>query len=381
MNVSGLISKIKKRGIYKKVLIVISIIFIFTVSAVASYFYLNFKKVFVNGINNSKVAPSPLIADPYAPYNVLLLGYGGGGHEGGALSDTLIVAHIEPKEKKITLISVPRDTWVELPVRSDLSENHKINAAYAIGLDDNNFPLKEPKYQGEAGAGELAKQAVEQVVGMPIAYFVSVSFDGFKDSIDILGGVDVNVPVTFDDFFYPIKGRENDICNKSSAEIFLLHEKYSDTELHHQFECRYESIHFDKGTQLMDGETTLKFVRSRTSSQHGGDFARSQRQQAVLLGIKDKIISLGAINDIIPFTNRFTDTVRTDLDVGIIKQLVDALGGPEEYIIKAVNLSEENVFVSTISADGQFILIPKDGDGIFSGVHSFVAEQIDSKSD
>ncbi|MCH7641109.1 LCP family protein [Patescibacteria group bacterium] len=377
MSVSGLITKIKKGGIYKKVLIVISIIFIFTVSAAASYFYLNFKKVFVNGINNGKVAPSPLIADPDAPYNVLLLGYGGGGHDGGALSDTLIVAHIQPNEKKITLISVPRDTWVELPVRSDLSEYHKINAAYAIGLDDNNFPLKEPKYRGEAGAGELAKHAIEQVVGMPMAYFVSVSFDGFKDSIDILGGVDVNVPVTFDDFFYPIKGRENDICNKSSAEIFLLHEKYSDTELHHQFECRYENIHFDKGIQLMDGETALKFVRSRASAQHGGDFARSQRQQAVLFSIKNKILSTSALDDLVPFINKFTDTVRTDLDIAAITQLAEILGDPSEITISTVNLSEENVFVSTTSPDGQFILIPKEGEGIFSGVHTFVAEQIE----
>ncbi|MFV1917102.1 MAG: LCP family protein [Patescibacteria group bacterium] len=370
------ISNIVKNNRVKKFLFGLFFLIIFLASASAGFLYLNFKKVFVNGPNGSFPSPSPPISDPYAPYNILLLGYGGEGHQGGTLADSLIVAHIQPKKMRVTLISVPRDTWVLLPIRSDIRQNYKINASYAIGSDDIKYALKEPQYKGEAGGGEMAKYAVNQVTGLPIDYFISISFDGFRQAIDILGGVEVDVPVAFVDNFYPIKGRENDTCGKSAAEINKLQNLYSDTKLHQQFECRYEQIQFDAGKKLMDGETALKFARSRASAQHGGDFARSQRQQEVLLGIKDKIISIGALDDIVPFINKIADTVRTDMDVAVISQLLETQGSPGEYEIQTVNLSEENVFVSSISTDGQFILIPKEGDGIFSGVHTYIKEQI-----
>jgi anionic cell wall polymer biosynthesis LytR-Cps2A-Psr (LCP) family protein len=360
-----------------KTLYVFVFLVVFLISATLSFIIFNYKNPLVKETSEEEVEIIiPTAFSLQDETNIVLLGYGGAGHDGGTLTDSIIVFNINPEKRQVVIITVPRDTWVKIPIRSDISKNFKINHAYAIGLSDANYPLKEPQYRGESGAATLTKEAIEDVIGMPVQYYFAVDFEGFKNVIDILGGVDVEVPVTFDDYFYPVKGAENDTCNKSSSEIARLHQQYSDTELHHQFECRYEHIHYDAGANFMDGETALKFVRSRASAQHGGDFARSERQQAVLTGIKDKLLSMNAVNTIDELFDEFTKIVRTDLDLKTAKEIVSFIGNPEDYRISFVGLSEENVFAATKSLDGQSILIPKEGEEIFSRVHTFVREQI-----
>ena len=360
----------------KRFLLVLLFALSFSTGLFASYFYLNFSKVFIKTPKDVLLEDNASSNLPDGTYNILLLGYGGAGHDGGNLSDVIIVVNINPERKKLTLISIPRDLWVEIPVRSDIKEKYKINAAYAIGSDDKKYPLKEPQYKGETGAGVMAKKVVTESIGLPIHYFLAVDFESFKKIVDTLGEIEVDVPVTFDDYFYPIKGRENDTCGKSAAEIARLHGLYSDTELHHQFECRYEHIHFDSGKVKMDGETSLKFVRSRASAQHGGDFARSQRQQAVLVAMKSKLISIYAARKIDELFNEFGNLVRTDLDTSAVKDLSKILGKPEDYKISFIGLNEDNVLLASKSLDGQFILIPKEGEGVLTGVHKFIFDEL-----
>lgn len=345
--------------------------------AYVSYIYLSLSKVFV-GEGEPKGETTLEKNSTSHTANIVLLGYGGEGHGGGNLSDVIMVVNINSEKKRVTLISIPRDLWVEIPVRSDLKEKHKINSVFAIGLDDERYPLKEPRYKGEAGGGSMSKKVVGEITGIKIDYFIAVDFEGFKKIIDTLGGIEVDVPVPFDDYFYPVRGLENETCGKTPSEIAELHQKYSGFNLEKQFECRYEHIHFDKGKNQMDGETALKFVRSRHSSQHGGDFARSQRQQAVILGIKDKLLSLYALKRIGVIFDEFLDMVRTDLDFPTIQKLVEIFGRPEEYKISFVLLNEDNVLVSSKSPDGQFILIPKLGEDNWSGVQSLIFREINN---
>jgi len=321
--------------------------------------------------------PTPTPAfDVYAPYNVLILGNGGAGHDGGSLSDSIMVAHLRPRDKRVVFIFIPRDTWVEIPTRSDKSEKYKINNAWAIGLSDTLYPLKEPIYKGEEGAGNLAKHVVEQVVGMPISYYVAIDFEGFTNAIDAIGGIEVDVTVAWDDFFYPIKGNENETCGYSALEIADFHAKYSGFDLEKQFECRYEHIHFDKGLNKLDGKTALKFVRSRHSETYGGDFARGEKQQAVLMGIIKRLISLEAVKKIEPFFDQFGQIVKTDASLQTVKDLLTIRVSPSEFDIDKVTLSEENVLVASKSSDGQFILLPKAGDGNFKAVQKYIQDQI-----
>ena len=341
--------------------------------------YVNISKKLSYTQSPKAPTPSPSF-DVYAPYNVLILGYGGPGHDGGSLSDSIMVARVAPRDKKVVFIFIPRDTWVEIPIRSDKNEKFKINNAWAIGLSDTLYPLKESVYKGEEGPGNLAKEVVEKVVGMPLSYYVAIDFEGFKNAIDAVGGIEVEVPVAWDDYFYPVKGKENETCGYSASEIATFHAKYSGFELEKQFECRYEHIHFDKGLNKLDGEQALKFVRSRHSETYGGDFARGEKQQAVLMGIIKRLISLEVVKKIDPFFDQFSKIVRTDANLQTIKDLLTIQVAPNEFTIQTITLSEENVLTASKSRDGQFILLPKAGDGKFEEVHKFIQEQITQSS-
>jgi LCP family protein required for cell wall assembly len=205
------------------------------------------------------------------------LGIGGGTHDGPNLTDTIMLASIDFKADKVTLISIPRDLW--LP---DI--NQKINAAYSIG---------EAKKKG--GGLILAESAVGKITGQNIDYGIRIDFSGFVKAVDIVGGLDVNVDNAFEDYQYPIDGKEADPCGHSQDELQALANTPED-QLPTVFPCRYLHIHFNKGLQHMDGETALEFVRSRhASGVEGSDFARSKRQEKIIKAFKDKVLSAQTI--------------------------------------------------------------------------------------
>ncbi|QQG41151.1 MAG: LCP family protein [Candidatus Woesebacteria bacterium] len=353
-----MISRIKSN--WQNILIGILLVGIFALGFFISYLTLKLSKVFTStpfpqktsisptvSPNPVVFAPPPEIAPEKGVYNAVLLGYGGAGHAGSLLTDSIIVIHVNTNKKTAAIISIPRDLWV--------SGNHKINAEASI----NGF-------QNEGGV-------IKDVTGLSTDYFVSIDFDGFVKLIDDLGGITVTVPKTFDDPLYPITGLENDTCGKTPDEINALKAKYSDYQLEIQFTCRYEHIHFDLGPANLDGATALKFVRSR----HGdSDFGRSERQFAVLKGILAKLISLNALSK----TNQTIDTlsklVRTNLNISAIRNLIDATGPTSDYIITDIHLNLENVLNEGKSAQGAYILYPKAGMLDFSQIRSYIANQL-----
>lgn len=184
--------------------------------------------------------------------NILLLGVGGDGHTGGDLTDTLMLLSIDLSGGDAVIISLPRDIWVE-------SLQAKLNTAYHYG---------EAKQSG--GGLVLAKAAVGEIINQPVHYALLVDFSGFERSVDVLGGIAVEVPRGFVDNRYPIPGRE-----EAQSEA-----------------ARYETIEFKAGKQQFDGATALKYVRSRQAEgEEGSDYARAQRQQRVVLAFKDKLLS------------------------------------------------------------------------------------------
>lgn len=313
--------------------------------------------------------PTP---DPLAPYSILLLGYGGGIHEGGKLTDSIMLAQIAPKDEEVRLISIPRDLWVPISINQEEIENKKINEAYVIGLDDKKYPNKKIEFTGNAGGGEMAKYVIEQVTGIKPNYFAAIDFDGFTKIIDSLGGVEVKVARTFDDPFYPIEEKINDTCGKTEEEIKAIEATMSGEKLDQQFTCRYENLHFDKGVQHMDGTTALKYARSRHSNMDGGDFNRAERQKLVVTAIRDKIISIGFIPKIIPTIQTLTRHITTDIDFSTMSELVAKISEISEYKVISIALTDQNVLMNTKASTGQFILSPKLGENDFSEIKEFV---------
>ncbi len=338
--------------------------------------YFNYNKMVVKP-NKSKpsaeitptATPTP---DPLAAYSILLLGYGGGTHDGGLLTDSIMLAQIVPREEEVKLISIPRDLWVPMPISGNEMTNKKINEAYAIGADDKKYPNKQAEFTGKAGGGEMAKYVVEQVTGIKPNYFASIDFDGFTKIIDSLGGVDIKVPQTFDDPFYPIEELKNDTCSKSEDDMKALEATMSGDKLEQQFTCRYENLHFDKGMQYMDGTTALKYARSRHSIIGGGDFNRAERQKLVVTAIRDKIINIGFIPKIIPTIQTLTRHITTDVDFARMGELVTKIPEVANYKVVSIALTDANVLVNAKANTGQFILNPKLGENNFDEIKEFI---------
>lgn len=190
--------------------------------------------------------------------NVLIIGQGGGGHDGPELTDTMIVASIDLEKKNVVMLSVPRDFWVE----TKQFGGSRINEVYRNVKNylETRFDTSEDIAHEEAM--RLLISELENVVNISIPYYARIDFDGFTKLIDKLGGIEVEVEKNIYDETYP------------------------------DGNWGYELFELKKGIQLLNGETALKYSRSRHGS---SDFDRAKRQQQVIQAAKDKALSLGVL--------------------------------------------------------------------------------------
>lgn len=299
--------------------------------------------------------------------NILLLGIGGGTHDGPDLTDTIIFASLDPKTEQTTLLSIPRDLWIpEL--------NGKINSAYAIA---------EEKKKG--GGLLVTKALVQHILNQPVDYGIRIDFNGFVKAVDLVGGLDITVDRTFDDYEYPITGKEDDTCGASPEDLPRLATASSQLDA---FPCRYEHLHFDQGLQHMDGETALKFVRSRHAlGPEGTDFARSKRQEKVIAAFKDKVFSLGTFLNPIKLVNlydTFKDSIDTDITQNDYADFIKLAQKMEKAKIHSYVLDfgdEETgrpglltnpIDNSTATYGYEWVLVPASGVGNYTGIQSYV---------
>lgn len=345
------------------------------------------KKIFIPRPKTTATASLNSIQQDFVnktPINILLLGYGGGNHDGAYLTDSIIAVHIDPKTKKVFLISVPRDIWIKIPTDGTNGSYSKINAAYEDGLDTTDFPNKESQFSGPDGGGRLAEYVIQEVTGVPMNYFIGMDFSGFTHTIDTLGGVNINVQIAFDDYQYPVEGAEDASCGLSpdviasySAALASPSATVSEQDL---FPCRFEQVHFSKGEQHMDGKTALEYVRSRHSLQDGTDFGRAQRQRNLLIAVKQKVFSSSFIPEIIPFMTSLGDDLRTDLTPDDVKTLVENIQTLNKYQIVSLALTDQNYLNDTVSSDGQDILASRDGIDNWTSVHNWLKNEFAGKS-
>ena len=321
-------------------------------------------------ITVAQLTPTP---DPDRPFSILLLGYGGGVHEGGKNTDSMMLVMVNPHTRTNRLISIPRDLWVPLNVKGDTETWYKINAAYPIGSNDRMYPDKKIEYTGPAGGGQMTKDIVSKITGVNVDYFIALDFAGFEKVVNSLGKIEVMVDKTFDDPFYPLDTGTTDTCGKSGEDIAAISATMSGDKLEQQFTCRYENLHFPKGLNLMDGPTALKYARSRHSTTDGGDFNRARRQRIVLEAIKKKVLSLGFLPKVIPIIQTLSSHLQTDLDIATIQNLVGRFSDFSAYPITQLALTDTNVLVNAVSRNGQYILNPKSGEGDWTDIKNYVA--------
>lgn len=322
--------------------------------------------------------------------NVLLLGMAGGRHDGATLTDTILVASYNLDTNQLHMISIPRDLW--LP-----SLSFKANAVYQEGLTQKD------------GLNH-AKTIMGNIVGLPIHYGLRIDFQGFIDAVDTLEGIDVLVQNAFDDYLYPITGKENELCGWEEVErefneeeakklnidqgkrkVFVKDDKIATDAAQEDkgieyFSCRYEHIHFDKGLIHMGGDEALKFVRSRHGTfGEGSDFARSKRQELVLQSIRKKALSLDTLfnpRKLKELLNTFSKSIDTDISIKDVlemyklsKKLTNTYSISLDDSIRE-NLPDGRIRLLThpLPSDfgGAYVLVSEDDD--FSIIHKYIMD-------
>ncbi len=311
--------------------------------------FLKAHKVFKGGTGTAaalkaNVDPGLLKGEGSGRVNILLLGRGGGNHDAPDLTDTMMLASVDPINHTTALISIPRDLWINLPDAGVM----KINAAWETGefkyLGKNTYGSTDPKAI-QAGFAE-ADVAVEQVLGVNIDYNAIVDFKAFQQAVDTVGGVNIDVP--------------SDLVDPTMA-----------------WENNNNPVLARAGIQVFNGPQALRYVRSRETS---SDFARSQRQRSLLVALKDKVESLGTLSNPLKISgllNAFGDNVSTDLSINNANRLFGIIRGVGDSSVSSVGLADDtNQYVTTGNINGQSVVIPKAGLFNYNGIQNYIRSQL-----
>ncbi len=233
--------------------------------------------------------------------------------EGAPRTDTMILLTIDPLARTAGMLSIPRDLWVNIPG----FEYGRINTAYSLG----------EAYKVPGGGPGLAMETVEELLGVPIDYYAQIDFGAFVRFIDEIEGVKLDIPekITVD----PLG--DNNIKT------------------------------LKPGVQTLPGELALAYARARKTE--GGDFDRARRQQQVILGIRDRILTV----DRLPTLIAKAPILYQELSSGINTNL--SLEQAIQLAWLASQIPEENIQRGVIGPPEQVLLVKSpEGDDVLKPI-------------
>jgi len=303
------------------------------------------KKVLAGGgksatVCSDDVDTSLLSKEGDSRINILLLGIGGPGHDGPNLTDTILLASVDPINDKAVLLSIPRDLWVKIPGYG----TQKINAAYADAVD--NSKSKTQAGQQTDGINELDKTLQPVLDGVKINYHVVLDFSAFKQMVDALGGVTVNVPETLYDPTIAWENHGNPYIARA-------------------------------GVQTFSGQQALLYARSRETS---SDFARGERQRLLISAIKQKALSAGTFSNPFKISNLLDSlgqNVYTDFSASDIKCLYKQISTVPSSGIQSLDfVTPPNQLLTTGNINGLSVVKPLAGIGDYDDIHTYLHQSL-----
>lgn len=275
--------------------------------------------------NLVSVAATDLPVDAYGHTNILLLGKGDAGHDGVDLTDTIMIASLDPtKTKSVVLLSIPRDLYL---LKTQNMGQGKINTMYRdykIALIRDGKSKEEASHEAMTEVG----QELGKALGIDIQRVMMVDFLAFTQAVDALGGVDVEVTQDLLDTEYPAD------------------------------ENSYTTFEIKAGMQHLDGETALKYARSRHST---SDFDRSRRQQQIIKALSDTVKSGGLLSRpsrILDLMNILKDHVETTLAVREILGLAKIGKELDPANMFSLQLNDQNGLYGSVVRPGGFLYTP-----------------------
>mgnify|MGYP001563713641 CR=1 FL=1 len=308
----------------RALLLLLVAFFVFLLFAGLAKALISLRLITVPGVLNA--AGAELQTDENGFTNFLLLGQGDASHDGKDLTDTVMITSLDPKRtKSVVLLSLPRDLYfldAEKMGKGRVNSMYRDYKGYLMARKD----MEEPEASLEA-MKELAV-VVGKALDLDIHHVIKVDFDGFTKAVDAIGGIDIEVPEAITDTEYPGPN------------------------------YTYETFAIDAGLQHLDGETALKYARSRHTT---SDFDRSARQQQILAALAEKVRDQGilrspskvmALYKIVSQNLETTLTLRELVGAGSMGSAID------RNRIISMQLSDRNGLYGTLSEPGGFLYDP-----------------------
>lgn len=261
--------------------------------------------------------PVPTFQVPPGTTNVLLLGSDIGLDEGVGRTDTLIIVAINREGPTASMVSLPRDMWVYIPGWTANRINTALSRGSSVG------------YPG--GAVAQLKDTILYNFGVPIHYYAQIDFEGFKQGVDLIGGIDVAVSCQLRD--WRLKSPELNPENEDNWHMFTL----------------------KPGVYHMDGDTALWYARSRLTT---SDFDRGRRQQQILRAALNQGVDLNLLSQIPELWGTYQNSVKTDMDIGRMLQLAALAPEVRENGIQHLYIVGNQLEPYVVPSSGAHVQVP-----------------------
>ncbi|TME08385.1 MAG: LytR family transcriptional regulator [Chloroflexi bacterium] len=283
--------KVKKRWpLFLRILIIVFLLIVMAVGYSLAYGYYYVQSSVSSFIRPVSRGPEEPVNDVIPSdsnvtgqsWNILLLGSDNDGKYSfpALLTQVMMVVHVDTANNTVTMVSIPRDSWVNVPEVGGVGGMHKIDQAFILGASQHN---------SFNDGVRLARLTIEKDYGITIDRYAWVGLDGFAQVIDTLGGLDIDVIHPVVDDVYP------DDTGKNAHDPFA-----------------YKRLYIAPGPQHMNGQEALEYVRSRHADLVG-DIGRTQRQQQVLEALKQKLNVGSILANLSQLINDLKGSVYTDL--------------------------------------------------------------------
>lgn len=297
--------------------------------------------------------------------NVLIFGTSeddqGGNHPGALLTDSIMVLSVDQKKKDAFMVSIPRDLWVTFDDSACNGNEGKINELFYCSSDGGK--------DSEAGALALAKK-IGQITGLDIQYYSHINYSVVRETVNAIGGIDVDVMGNGD---VPYGVKPGSILDRNF-----------------DWKCKYTCyfVKYEPGVHHMDGEHALAFMRARNASGGyglaAGNFDREKNQQKVLVALRSKALSAGTLSDVgkvMGIVDALGNNLRTNFDKSEVRTIMELAGGIDAASIKTIDLIDEEKPVMTTARYGSqntSIVRPITGLFDYGDVKTYIQRQINS---
>jgi LCP family protein required for cell wall assembly len=311
-------------------------------------FVYNAAKTFHGGLF-SVLSTTKLKGEDVGRVNILVAGNSAddAGHNGGNLTDSIMIISLDTKNKTAYMMSIPRDLWVDIPGYG----HAKINEAYVDGQNDN---FKESGYF--PGGMGLLQQVVEENFNINLNYYALVNYTALKEMVDAVGGINFTV---------------------KSVDPRGLYDPSIDWTTHGPL------VKLSNGTHVLNGQQALDLSRARGDAygSYGfpaADFDRTNNQRQELLALKAKVTSTGVLANPAKLSSIFDaigNNVKTDFTLGEVRRAYDI--GKDVSSVQSVGLNNihgKNLLTSYATPLGLSALIPAAGVDDFSDIQAAIKQ-------